>query len=409
MRSTIPAVAPRIDFLDGVRAVAALFVVAHHCWLQVYPGYPANTGPAWSGWMLYGHVAVSVFIVVSGFSLSLGPARRGWSLSAGGATEFLRRRAWRILPTYWAALALSCVVYGLVTRSVTGAAVSPKAIVVHALLLQNLVDSPKPNGAFWSIAVEWQIYFLFPALLLLRRRCGVVLQLLTVLAVVVVGYYFADLLPLGRKFLDLTPQYIVLFVLGSAAAQLLSHAAARWAAAAAAVLGTAFIGLCLALGPVPVTGAYFWVDMLVGCATACLLAAMHAGRATLARRVLSVPLLLWTGQFSYSIYLVHAPVIWLLWDFAVSTWSVSGPALLLAYLATALPVVIASSWVFFLVCERPFLTHRSWDDWARALRRQRVGQQPAGPAGSGRPTAPGTRGPASPADASAPATGRADG
>jgi peptidoglycan/LPS O-acetylase OafA/YrhL len=98
----------RLAGLDGIRGLAALFVVLHHCWLSAFPGYPANTGPAWTGWLLYGHFAVVVFIVLSGFSLAVSPARSRWQL--GGLGRFAQRRAWRILPPYWAALVVSLLI-----------------------------------------------------------------------------------------------------------------------------------------------------------------------------------------------------------------------------------------------------------------------------------------------------------
>ena len=73
--------ASRLHGLDGIRGVAALFVVLHHCWLLSFPGYPSDTGPWWLGWLIYGHFAVVVFIVLSGFSLSIAPARSGWQLA----------------------------------------------------------------------------------------------------------------------------------------------------------------------------------------------------------------------------------------------------------------------------------------------------------------------------------------
>ena len=88
-----PAPAARLDFLDGIRALAALFVVLHHVYLTVYDGFPTNTGPAVLTPLLYGHFGVAVFIVVSGFSLGLAPAKRGWELGRGGYWTFMRRRA----------------------------------------------------------------------------------------------------------------------------------------------------------------------------------------------------------------------------------------------------------------------------------------------------------------------------
>ena len=70
----------RVVGLDGIRGLAALYVVVHHCWLLTFHGYPANTGPVWLGWLLYGHLAVVVFITLSGFSLAVSPARNGWQL-----------------------------------------------------------------------------------------------------------------------------------------------------------------------------------------------------------------------------------------------------------------------------------------------------------------------------------------
>src|SRR5919109_3936684 len=141
-----------------------MFVVLHHMCLATWPSFPRNAGPWWLGWLLYGHMAVAVFIVVSGFSLALVPLSNGGRLP-GGVRRFVRRRAWRILPAYWAALILSIVVTAYLLRPDLDAAAIGKSFVVHGLLLQDVVGSVPPNGALWSIAVEWQIYFVFPLIL----------------------------------------------------------------------------------------------------------------------------------------------------------------------------------------------------------------------------------------------------
>jgi len=79
----------------------------------------------------------------------------------------MRRRAWRILPPYWAAIAVSVALVMLVSLR-THDALSWKGVVAHFFLVQDLVEVGSPNGAFWSIAVEWQLYWIFPLLLLLR-------------------------------------------------------------------------------------------------------------------------------------------------------------------------------------------------------------------------------------------------
>ena len=67
----------RVVGLDGIRGLAALFVVLNHIFERAWPGYPANPAPFWAAWMTYGRFAVVMFIALSGFSLGLGPARTG--------------------------------------------------------------------------------------------------------------------------------------------------------------------------------------------------------------------------------------------------------------------------------------------------------------------------------------------
>src|SRR3954464_14628595 len=101
----------RLAGLDGVRGLAALFVVVNHVFLRTFPGYPVDRAPFWAGWVILGRFAIVVFIVLSGFSLALSPARHGWRLD--GLSRFAYRRARRLLPAYWAALVFRLVGGGL--------------------------------------------------------------------------------------------------------------------------------------------------------------------------------------------------------------------------------------------------------------------------------------------------------
>ncbi|HEY1485876.1 MAG TPA: acyltransferase family protein, partial [Micromonosporaceae bacterium] len=160
----------RLRGLDGIRGLAALFVVIDHIYLRAFPGYPVDNAPFWAGWFIYGRFAVVVFIVLSGFSLAVSPARAGWRLD--GNARFARRRAWRILPPYWAALAFSLVMTWFVVAQPGWPEPTGQSAVVNGLLLQDVIYAPSPNRAFWSIAVEAQLYVFFPLLLLLIRRIG---------------------------------------------------------------------------------------------------------------------------------------------------------------------------------------------------------------------------------------------
>ena len=368
-----PALRPRLDYVDGIRAAAALYVVMHHVWITIWPAYPDNTGPVGVGWLVYGHLAVSVFIVVSGFSLSIGPARRGWVL--GSVRTFLQRRAWRILPTYWAALALSCLVFGVITPTVTGDLVSLKGFIVHALLLQDVINSPKPNGAFWSIAVEWQIYFLFPLILIGRRRLGPVWLSLLATVVIVSAYFGSVTVPALARISNVTPQFVLLFVFGVVAATSLRRHDSFNARLDRRILGFGALGgglalvlICWTQGSVWVDRQYFWVDLLAGVTTAMTIAYLtYPGRSRV-RSVLASPPLRGVGRISYSVYCVHLPMLWLLWHFFIADLSLEATSKFLLLVGAGLPFVLVTSWLFAQVFEMPFLRLRSWHDVLGALR-----------------------------------------
>src|SRR5689334_21620108 len=158
----------RLVGLDGLRGPAALYVVINHVFMRAFPGYPVDHAPFWAGWFIYGRFAVVVFIVLSGFSLALSPAGHGWRLD--GIAHFARRRARRILPPYWAALVFSLAVAWLIVPQPGHGVPDAKLVVVNGLLVENIVGARSPNSAFWSMAVEAQLYLLFPLLLLIVRR-----------------------------------------------------------------------------------------------------------------------------------------------------------------------------------------------------------------------------------------------
>ena len=61
------------------------------------------------------------------------------------------------------------------------------------------------------------------------------------------------------------------------------------------------------------------------------------------------------GTFSYSLYLIHAPLLQVAWQYGVEPLHESPGVAFLLMLAFAVPPIVALSFVFFLVAERPFL------------------------------------------------------
>ena len=145
-------------FLDGLRALAALFVVMHHSWLEIWPPEyhraPLGLMAKASGWLFFGHYAVALFIVLSGFSLMLSVVRNNGILRGGMKTFFLRR-ARRILPPYYFALGISLLLCLTVIGKPTGThwdssvGFGKRDVLHHLLLMQDILGaalSTTPSG-----------------------------------------------------------------------------------------------------------------------------------------------------------------------------------------------------------------------------------------------------------------------
>jgi peptidoglycan/LPS O-acetylase OafA/YrhL len=355
--------ATRVPWLDGIRGGAACFVVLHHMWLTAWPGFPNDNGPWYLGWLLYGHMAVAVFIVVSGFSLALVPMANGGTLP-GGMRRFVRRRAWRILPAYWAALILSVVLTAGLLRPDLGAASIGRTFVVHGLLLQDAIGSQTPNGALWSIAVEWQIYFVFPLILLVGRWTRPAIAVAVTALAVLAAHTVASMGSPFDKIDHLTPQFLALFALGVLAVHVgTGERGARlrrpFGFVALGAFG-AFVALALTEGSPWVVANFFWMDLLFGIGVAGALTLMHAGGAAPARRLLASRTAIFLGLFSYSIYLIHDPILSVLSHYAFGPLGLPPLAMFAVTLAIGFPLILALCYGFHLLFEAPFLRHRDF-------------------------------------------------
>jgi peptidoglycan/LPS O-acetylase OafA/YrhL len=354
-----PRYASRVLALDGIRGLAALYVVMHHCWLVTFHGYPSNTGPRWLSWLAYGHLAVVVFIVLSGFSLALAPARRGWQL--GGVARFAQRRARRILPAYWAALAFSLVIAWAVTPQLHSGSPTGRSVLVYGLLLQDVSRAPIPNGAFWSIAVEVELYFALPLLLLLRRRAGAAVTLACVtLPVVAIGLVRPSLAT-ADKLTGMAPQFAPLFTMGVLAAgvvvasERLRRLHWAWLAAAA---GAPVMMLLIANGSVWTVSHYYWIDLAICPAIALLLAALAAGQANLLRRLLTTRPLRALGSCSYSLYLIHVPIVLVVSRKLAAPYAARGVSAFWVTLGVGVSLSVLAARGFARFFEAPFQRHR---------------------------------------------------
>jgi peptidoglycan/LPS O-acetylase OafA/YrhL len=357
---TVPTgTASRLEYIDGLRALAALWVALHHAIETSVPATMlkvAVVGPVVAT-LFFGQFPVMVFLMLSGFCLYYpcvrkNPARPEFS----NWRTFIRRRWTRIAPPYlWAgAFCLPLVAFPAlnVGKWFDVSTLDPGVITSHLLLFHNLIPTHamKIDYPMWSIGLEWQLYLLFPLMVWAFRRTGAVVTLavtLFIAAAIRVTYHQLPL-PIGAVLRDGPFSYLEIFAVGMLAAALAISGQIilpRWALALVVLAGLAILRLGSGNGLVhdlATAVAFFAVLQL---------ALDPAGRVA---RVLSAPWLVRIGLFSYSIYLVHAPLLHLSW-FTLRQLGLSDDLNFVVLAVICLPLIVVASYAFHCVFERPFM------------------------------------------------------
>jgi peptidoglycan/LPS O-acetylase OafA/YrhL len=306
----------RIGYIDGLRAIAVLAVVASHA----YPGvaFGDNSGVGMFG-ITFG---VNLFFVISGFCLAYPTLRK---LHDNGAADFdvsryAAHRFVRILPPYYIAIAVLYTV-SFFTPSVSH--VSFIDVVRQALFLDR--DTHLLTPPFWTLPIEFRWYFLFPAGLYLWVRYPKALVAIIIALVAIVP---------GTFVLSMDILCLPAFLAGIIAAGLHFKPNRQFTRYALPVSVVLLVALSLRLGEPPA--------LMPAWQAAVFLLVVAAGSSAWLHRLLSMKWLTTIGLASYSIYLVHAPVV----AFSHSRgWN---------------PVVagllgVSAGFIFFLFAERPFL------------------------------------------------------
>ena len=367
----------RVAGLDGVRGLCALYVMLFHCWAYTFRGFPRYRGPEWLSWLGFGRLSVVLFLILSGFSLALAAARNDWRL--GSLARYARRRAWRILPAYWAALAFSLVIAWAVVRQPHSAEPTAGSVVVYTLLLQDLFAVPTPNGAFWSIGAEALLYGVLPVLLILCRRFGPAAMLAVVtLPVIVIGFVVFDgSPPQGDNWM--APHLVPAFAAGVVAAGVVAAGDRlhRLPWAVLSVLAAIPAGaLVLHQGSRWMVNHYYWVDLVVVPAMTLFVLAVASGRPAALVRLLGSSPLRRLGSFSYSLYLIHLPIVVVIGLKLVAPRLGHGTAAFTVTTVLAGGLSLICAWFFAKVFELPF---RSWADVRNAFRAAVPARSPSRP------------------------------
>ncbi|MBC7914986.1 MAG: acyltransferase [Pyrinomonadaceae bacterium] len=376
MNSTVKSKSPLVHlaYLDGLRAVAALYVVLHHVIVQFDLSKESSTFlKVFSRPFLYGHYAVDLFIVLSGFCLML-PVVRNKGFLRGGIVRFFKSRTKRILPPYYVALLLSLILIFTIIGTKTGTLwdwslpVTNWDIFSHILLISDVFENTagKINYSFWSISVEWRIYFLFPLLVILYRKIGALETTILLIALSIVAVIGLSATTLNTKDYGINPQYVGLFGLGMLSAYV-SFSSDNKAKQLKSMLGwETIIMLFLISIPLLFVGKYLKSrkiidddfpirDIIFGLCLYAILAWIAIGKLSIVRQVLSWKPLVFVGAFAYSIYLIHAPLIQVIWQYILEPLNISLVLSIGLLLVAGTAVIVALSYLFFLVAERPFI------------------------------------------------------
>ncbi|HEX7157377.1 MAG TPA: acyltransferase [Edaphobacter sp.] len=172
------AASPRLFGLDTLRAFAVVVVILYH--LTIFGELPMRILPVtYFGWM-----GVDLFFVLSGFLIGqqvLKPYVSGGRFSIG---EFYVRRAYRILPAYFAVLS----VYFLVPAWREYPRLAPLWKFLTFTMNFGFSFSSRGFSHAWSLCVEEHFYLLLPLLvLLLMRRPSARVTIAAIVSVVVFG------------------------------------------------------------------------------------------------------------------------------------------------------------------------------------------------------------------------------
>lgn len=173
--------------IDVTRGWAVVMVTLYH--ISTYIGLQSW---AWHGFefnrlIRLGYIGVEVFFVLSGYcmALSLAKAAAGGSGSGIDYRRYLTSRLWRILPAYYAAIAVWCFLEAKVNLGGIRTSTGIVDIVTHMVFVHNLHPSTfyTVSGVLWFMGPQMQFYAFMPLLFVaVRKRPWLALSAASVLS-----------------------------------------------------------------------------------------------------------------------------------------------------------------------------------------------------------------------------------
>lgn len=270
----------RLIELDALRGIGAVLVVLFHLttrFPQMFANADAVPLDLWEG-----EYRVLLFFALSGFAIFFTLDR------ITSVADFAVNRFARLFPAYWAAIPLTLI--GVYAGNIAKLQIPVTSVLINFTMLQGFFYLPSVDGVYWTLTVELGFYASMIGIWLLlgKRLDRFEPMLLPWLALKWLMFYWPAM-P-SRLAMLLVLQYLPFFVIGMLHYRIWSGKR-RWrdqlpyfAAALVTLLATDQFDFFLA-----------------GCGLALLFAATLGGT----MRFLCVAPLLWFGEISYPLYLVH--------------------------------------------------------------------------------------------------------
>jgi peptidoglycan/LPS O-acetylase OafA/YrhL len=334
-----------IKALTGLRIVASVWVVLFHfrpMVADVSPDVRENLAPV----LNCGAQGVDLFFILSGFVLTLNYLdRMGQSWSLRATVHFLWLRLARVWPVYLVTLHLAAAWFILTlhvghTPSLDVGRLTAISYVRQVLLVQlwfqPFFDLSSWDGPAWSISAEWLAYLLFAGLVLVifriqhaTRARGLILlavaaSLPPVLLLLSSGVFYTPW--------SWLPRIVTQFAAGAVACAAVrrlrpTDRGRRIAGYLSLLLVAAIVGILYLLDAFPITGVYDSagvVDLLF----VPLVITLAIGAGSLPR-LLSTRLMVYAGEISFCLYMVHELVhtswTWAVINFQLHPWEQDSP------------------------------------------------------------------------------------
>ena len=182
------AVGRRIEYLDGLRGIAALAVVLQHTAETIMSCDPASVAllrPGFVDFFNFGRFGVALFFLISGFVVPFSFKR------PHPIQSFAISRIFRLYPAYWASLALAVALF----PALTGRSFTLLQVAANSTMAQAVFGQADVIGAYWTLLIELAFYVLcaaiFAAGLLSDWRCLVAAALICVATSLAMSAYAA--------------------------------------------------------------------------------------------------------------------------------------------------------------------------------------------------------------------------